>query len=117
MAQLVNTNTNNTKTKNNNRFITSPLKKSLQINPSINTIPKARRLCYAVEALFILKKMTYNTGTKTNVNKVANPSPNIMVTAIEIKNASVNNGNIPRMVVMAAIATGIKRLTPETYTA
>ncbi len=33
----------------------------------------------------------------------------MMVTAMETKKASVNNGNIPSMVVPAAIATGIKR--------
>ena len=59
------------------------------------------------------KKIAYNIGTTTRVRIVAKSNPNMMVTAMEIKNASLSNGIIPKIVVSAAIETGIKRETPE----
>jgi len=53
------------------------------------------------------------TGSTIKVRMVANPRPNITVTAMDEKKASNNNGIRPRIVVMAAIDTGLTRLTAE----
>ena len=45
-----------------------------------------------------------------SVNMVAKPNPNMIETAIGLKNTSDNKGNIPKIVVTAAIETGRKRL-------
>ena len=47
---------------------------------------------------------------------MAKPSPTMIVTAMETKNASWSSGTIPRMVVAAAMETGISRLRPESTT-
>ena len=57
--------------------------------------------------------MAYIAGTTISVNTVAKPKPNMMVTAIDEKKASNNNGIIPKIVVAAAIDTGRTRLTAE----
>ena len=48
---------------------------------------------------------------------VARPRPNTMVTAMEMKKASVNSGSMPSMVVLDDMLTGIRRLTPALMTA
>lgn len=50
--------------------------------------------------------MAYNAGVTNNVSNVANVSPKIIVAATP--NAiSNNNGTIPKIVVVAAISTGL----------
>ena len=57
------------------------------------------------------------TGNTSKVRMVAKPNPNITVTAIEEKKASKSNGIKPRMVVIAAMETGLTLLTAEPKTA
>ena len=47
---------------------------------------------------------------------VAKSNPNMIVTAMEMKNASCSSGTMPSIVVREAIITGFKRLTPESTT-
>ena len=59
----------------------------------------------------------YATGKTNNVNAEATSNPPIMVAAIPPNMASNNSGNIPRMVVPDAMATGTIRLTVALMTA
>lgn len=51
--------------------------------------------------------MAYNAGVTNNVSNVANASPKIIVAAIPPNAISNNNGTIPKIVVVAAISTGL----------
>lgn len=51
--------------------------------------------------------MAYNAGVTNNVSNVANVSPKIIVAAIPPNAISNNNGTIPKIVVVAAISTGL----------
>ena len=53
----------------------------------------------------------------TMVRPVATMSPNTTVTAMAMKKASWNSGSMPSAVVSAAIATGRRRLTPDSMIA
>ena len=59
-----------------------------------------------------VNSIVQKTGRTTSVSKVATPSPAIIVTAMETKNASPRSGIMPMIVVTAAIDTGLIRLNP-----
>ena len=58
----------------------------------------------------MLNRIANITGTTIKVRIVAKPKPAMIVTAIELKKASNNNGISPNIVVNAAILTGRTRL-------
>ncbi len=51
--------------------------------------------------------MAYSAGVTNNVSNVANVSPKIMAAAMPPNAISNNSGTIPRIVVVAAIRTGL----------
>ena len=71
----------------------------------------------AIEAGLLKPGIRYKVGTNTRVSRLAKPRPKTMVTAMEMKKASVNSGIMPNMVVSAASMTGRILLTPESMTA